>query len=128
MPSKEEKFLEEGEVGGRKNKESEGHLHPLWILRCTSVVFSALQYIQRMWEEAARWSGGCDKAEGSGGFGGSGTRTHLSTQSPIVFFFKHLEKRLMTLNWQLFSSCGSITLIKRSLFSIFTTCLSAAVT
>lgn len=80
-------------MGGSKDKESESHPHPLWNLRCTSVVFSALHYIQRTLDEAARWSGGCGEAEGSGGSGGSGAHTHSSTQSPVIFFFKHLGKK-----------------------------------
>lgn len=117
MPSKDEKFLEEvrwAEVRIKRVKVTRIHCGP----SVAPLLFSQpYKYIQRMLDEAARWSGGCDEAESNGGIGGSGACTHLSTQSSVVFFFKHLgKKRLMTLNWQLFSSSGSITLIKQSFF------------
>eukprot|EP00064_Thunnus_orientalis_P005664 superscaffoldBa00000566_g5678 len=49
VPSKDEKFLEE-----------------------------PYKYIQRMLDEAARWSGGCDEAESNGGIGGSELVYHVA--------------------------------------------------
>lgn len=93
VPSKDEKFLEEvrwAEVRIKRVKVTRIHCGP----SVAPLLFSQpYKYIQRMLDEAARWSGGCDEAESNGGIGGSGACTHLSTQSSVVFFFKHLEKK-----------------------------------
>lgn len=111
--------------------------HPPQTL-CTSVVVTRIQYIQRLLDEAASCSGGCDNEESSGGkikkkmlcgrlwaFPAISTVTVHTYLSPNVpkpnCLLIYTWKRLVTLNWQLFNSSGSISLIEQRFSFMFPT-------
>lgn len=65
MTSEDEAFLDEvswADVTVKREKVT----YPPRTLRCTSDVFSPIQYIQRSLDEAARCSGGYDNEESKG--------------------------------------------------------------